>query len=239
MVVKEYELTRLRKFQVLGLPIHEICQVMKISRATYFRYMRRIHKQDKEMMLRDAENKMISTIQTFQDRIGHTVLAMSEIEKDKEKTDFVRMQAARIKLEATWAGAMLQAEGPTIITKMTKTVRDIAYGKKRAPITDEQLAQIKTEMIPQNEQQRQDHNDNPDNVFVLGEANRYGPPKPPPLPEPPLGDWGKPPQEQEEGEEDGEEEFDPTQDPDPDPSFTQAWSELQKKRREQQEQQGQ
>jgi len=231
MVIKEYELNRLRKYLVLGLPPHEICQVMKISRATYFRYMRRIHKQDKDMMLKDSQNKMISTIQTFQDRIGQTVFAMSQIERDKNKTDFVRMQAARIKLEASWAGAVLQGEGPTIITRMSRSVQDIAYGKHKPPITDDEIKALNDGVSGQ-----QDNNNNNNNeTYVLNEDNRY-PARPlPPIPKPPLSDWGE--QQQEEDQDEEGDPFDPTNDPDPDPSFTKAWQEQQEKRKRRLQQQ--
>jgi len=211
MVVLEAELNRLRQFLVLGLPVHDTCDAMGISRATYFRYKKRINRENKKFFFKDAEENMMSTLVLFNDRLGQTIAIMTKIECDEKKTEFVRMQASRIKLEATWAQTMLQAEGPNIISKLSKTIRAIAYGK---PIDPQTLAN------PQfnNNSAGGDNNAG----YVLSPANQIQPGRPPsPLPEPPIGDNWPDAGEGEEGDEEDGYEPDhplPTEEPDPDPT---------------------
>lgn len=241
MPIEPFELNRLRKFLTLGLPVHEVCEVMHISRRTYFRYKRVIDKENKELMFKDAEASMITTLQLFQDRLGQTIVAMTTMERDDKRPDFVRQQAARIKLEATWAQAALQAEGPNIITKMSKAIRAIAYGTVPGNSSPQELMNVAR---PEGGYQRVTTTTaqappNPDSTYILSPDMQYSrqtttttsqqpttttttpqrPPSPiPPLPghaePPPVDPWPQPQDEEQPPEED----FDPEQDPDPDPS---------------------
>jgi DNA-binding CsgD family transcriptional regulator len=99
----------------------EIMTMLGLSEVTFYRYLRKIHEQDKELFKHLDQEALEFEVHTAREQIARVIRNQDEIANDPKQSIYSRQQADIIKMNAIGAMVKLSIEGAKAIPE----IRDI------------------------------------------------------------------------------------------------------------------
>jgi len=167
----EQELAAFARLFFARIPEDRICQELKIHRATYYRYLERLGKQQEELLTDHILPSTYAEIASFRNTLRFVEIHMKQILVDKESDNTDKIAAADLLCNVAWASVKLHTDGPIQTAKqmpadLKKRIINNNNAKQQPPPPPELIA-IKTaeEIVVE-----QDNNSSGNNNSGKGES---------------------------------------------------------------------
>lgn len=109
--LEERLIARMRRLQMVGANYDQICETLHISRATLYRYIKKMANQDRVYMQQKFEDVLIVEINWLWNALKETYTICRTIEHSRDADVVERLEAAKLKNEVAIASVKLLREG--------------------------------------------------------------------------------------------------------------------------------
>ena len=108
----EQELAQFAKLYFARVPEEQICQALKISRATYYRYLQKLAIQQQELLDEHLLESTYAEIGSLRNTLRFVEIHLRNILNNKDSVDTDKIEAAQLLCEVAWASVKLHTQGP-------------------------------------------------------------------------------------------------------------------------------
>src|SRR6266508_3532183 len=105
--------------------VDQICQKLRMPRTTYYRWLKKLAKQDRKYMEKHYADVLFTQLSSTARDFGHVINVMRSLLDDKTLEPEERIEAAQLLCEVSLASTKLYMEGPmTVMHSLPGDVRE-------------------------------------------------------------------------------------------------------------------